>query len=97
MNQQDASQLLRPNRYKKQNIYSRDSLGRFSRDVFQFGNLPTEIQEMILLKAAVTSHLSSKKLGATYKMLASVSQAWKEMTSRPTFQQRVKRQAYRKG
>jgi len=95
MNQQDASQPL--NRYKKQMIYHRDSLGRFARDVFQFGNLPTEIQVLILIKAAVSRRLSGQSFGEVYDALAPVSQPWRKCISAPWFHEQIRQQAYQKG
>jgi len=86
--------------YRLPNLFRRVFRGIFNRDVqgqFEFGSLPRELQEMILLKAAVTRRLSCRTSCSLYRDLALFSHAWSEMISDPWFDEQVKQKAYQRG
>jgi len=86
-----------PNRFKKRRMFTRDANGQFTHHVFQFGSLPTELQVIILLKAAVTRRLLSKSFEEVFETFGSVSPVWKEMIDCAWFEEKVKQQAIQKG
>jgi len=95
MNTQHA--FRQPNPPKKSRTHDRDEHGKFARLATRFCDLPTEIQVLILIKAAVTSRLSGETFGEVYEALAPVSKLWKELIRAPWFYDQVRQQAYQKG
>jgi len=89
-----------PNLFMKLKAFGSLCFPVFNRDAsgpFEFGSLPRELQEMILLKVAVTRRLSCWISRPLYRDLALVSHAWSEMISDPWFDKQVIQQAYQRG
>jgi len=65
--------------YKLRKFFTRDEHGKFAKPVFNFGSLPVELKERILVDVAVTRLQTSKILKEVYDTMATVCQDWRRM------------------
>jgi len=88
---------LSPTNGKK--VYSRDEQGQFAKPVglSDFGGLPIELQERILVDVAATRLQTSNILKEVYDTLATVCQDWREMVGSTWFYEKFTRLAFARG
>ena len=64
---------------------------------FQFGLLPMEVQEQILMYVAVARRLEVETFGEVYEEMAGICKLWRSIISNPAFFRRMKDSVFREG
>ena len=83
---------------KRQRVCAcRDECECFVRRTFNIEHLPIELQEMILIEAAVTRRIAGDTMDEVKRILASVCSAWREIVSAERFNDRVQEIACLRG
>jgi len=75
----------------------RDKLGQFAKPVLNFGSLPVELQERILVYVAATRLQTSHSLKDVYDRLATVCKDWSVMVRSTWFREQFTRRAIARG
>jgi len=83
--------------YKRGKFYTRDEHGQFVKPVFNFGSLPVELQERILVDVAATRLQTSNTLKEVYDTLATVCQDWRKMVCSRVFLEKFTQLAFARG